>query len=136
MSWGLIDQAISSLTNFAVGIVVAHNFGLEEFGAFTLAWFTYGLILNISRGLATDPLVVRFSGVPVGAWHTAVSRTSATAIAVGVVMGAALPGRGDPHARPDRRRTRRGSASCCRSSWSRTAGGSRSSLPGRDTRPA
>ncbi len=42
--------------NFAVGIVVAHNFGLEEFGAFTLAWFTYGLILNISRGLATDPL--------------------------------------------------------------------------------
>ena len=87
MSWGLIDQAISSLTNFAVGIVVAHNFGLEEFGAFTLAWFTYGLILNISRGLATDPLVVRFSGVPVGAWHTAVSRTSATAIAVGVVMG-------------------------------------------------
>ena len=64
MSWGLIDQALSSLSNFAVGIVVAHNFGLEEFGAFTLAWFTYGLILNISRGLGTDPLVVRFSGVP------------------------------------------------------------------------
>lgn len=88
MSWGLIDQAISSLTNFAVGIVVAHNFDLEDFGAFTLAWFTYGLILNISRGLGTDPLVVRFSGVPAAAWHTAVSRTSATAIAVGVVMGA------------------------------------------------
>lgn len=87
MSWGLIDQAISSLTNFAVGIVVAHGFGLEEFGAFTLAWFTYGLILNISRGLATDPLVVRFSGVPAATWRLAVSRTSATAIAVGIVMG-------------------------------------------------
>jgi O-antigen/teichoic acid export membrane protein len=88
LSWGLIDQAISSLTNFAVGIVVAHNFGLDEFGAFTLAWFTYGLIVNISRGLATDPLVVRFSGGPVAAWRTAVSRTSATAVAVGIATGA------------------------------------------------
>lgn len=87
MSWGLIDQGLSSLTNFAVGIVVAHSVGLEEFGAFTLAWFTYGLILNISRGLATDPLVVRFSGVPVSEWRTAVSRTSATAVVVGVAMG-------------------------------------------------
>ncbi len=89
MSWGLIDQGLSSLTNFAVGIVVAHSVGLEEFGAFTLAWFTYGLILNVSRGLATDPLVVRFSGVPVADWRTAVSRTSGTAILVGVVLGAA-----------------------------------------------
>ncbi|MDF3045694.1 MAG: hypothetical protein K0R30_1922 [Ornithinibacter sp.] len=87
MSWGLVDQGISSLTNFAVGIIVAHNFAIEEFGAFTLAWFTYGLVLNISRGLATDPLVVRFSGVPVPLWRTAVSRTSATAIVVGLAMG-------------------------------------------------
>lgn len=89
MSWGLIDQGLSSLTNFAVGIFVAHSVGLEEFGAFTLAWFTYGLILNVSRGLATDPLVVRFSGVPLADWRTAVSRTSATAIVVGVAMGVA-----------------------------------------------
>ena len=89
MSWGLLDQALSSLSNFAVGIVVAHSVGLEEFGAFTLAWFTYGLILNVSRGLATDPLVVRFSGVPVADWRTAVSRTSGTAIVVGIVMGMA-----------------------------------------------
>ncbi|HKX69249.1 MAG TPA: hypothetical protein VJN29_18695 [Intrasporangium sp.] len=89
MSWGLIDQGLSSLSNFAVGIVVAHSVGLEEFGAFTLAWFTYGLILNVSRGLGTDPLVVRFSGVPMADWRTAVSRTSATAIVVGVVMGVA-----------------------------------------------
>ncbi len=99
MSWGLVDQGLSSLTNFAVGIVVAHSFGLEEFGAFTLAWFTYGLMLNISRGLATDPLVVRFSGAPVASWRTAVSRTSATAIAVGfatggvcLVVGLVVPG--------------------------------------------
>jgi O-antigen/teichoic acid export membrane protein len=89
MSWGLVDQAISSLTNFGVGIVVARSFGLEEFGSFTLAWFTYGLIVNISRGLGTDPLVVRFSHAPVAQWRLAVSRTSATAITVGFVMGVA-----------------------------------------------
>lgn len=94
MSWGLIDQAISSLTNFGVGIVVARNFGLEEFGSFTLAWFTYGLVVNVSRGLGTDPLVVRFSHAPVEQWRTAVSRTSATAIAIGVALGAVCLGVG------------------------------------------
>src|SRR5439155_4829421 len=61
LSWGLVDQAVSSLTNFAVGIYVARSLGVTAFGIFSVAWVTYGVVLNISRGLATDPLVVRFS---------------------------------------------------------------------------
>lgn len=88
LSWGLADQAASSMTNFAVGIYVARSLGPAAFGAFSLAWVTYGVVLNVSRGLATDPLVVRFSGVPEASWRGAAARSSGTALGVGAVLGA------------------------------------------------
>jgi O-antigen/teichoic acid export membrane protein len=87
LSWGLADQAVSSLTNFAVGVFVAHGLGITAFGIFSLAWVTYGVILNISRGLATDPLVVRFSGVRHESWRDGVGRSAGTALAVGIGTG-------------------------------------------------
>ncbi|MFI2619644.1 hypothetical protein [Streptomyces sp. NPDC018584] len=89
LSWGLADQAASSLTNFAVGIYVARSLGLAAFGVFSLAWVTYGVVLSVSRGLATDPLVVRFSGVPDASWRGAVARSSGAALGVGTAIGAA-----------------------------------------------
>ena len=62
LGWGVADQVVSSLTNFAVSIYVVHALGAVQFGAFSLAYVTYGFALNASRGLATDPLMVRFSG--------------------------------------------------------------------------
>ncbi|MGW7269306.1 hypothetical protein ACWGH5_02210 [Streptomyces sp. NPDC054864] len=88
LSWGLADQAASSLSNFAVGIYVARSLGLTAFGVFSLAWVTYGVVLSVSRGLATDPLVVRFSGVSDTSWRGAVARSSGTALGVGAVIGA------------------------------------------------
>jgi O-antigen/teichoic acid export membrane protein len=87
LTWGLGDQAVSSMTNFVVGVFVARELGVAAFGIFSLAWVTYGVILNISRGLATDPLVVRFSGVPAADWRRAASRAAGTALAVGAAFG-------------------------------------------------
>ncbi|MFF1258604.1 MULTISPECIES: hypothetical protein [unclassified Streptomyces] len=89
LSWGLADQAASSLSNFVVGVYVARSLGLTAFGVFSLAWVTYGVVLNVSRGLATDPLVVRFSGVSDASWRGAVVRSSGTALSVGAVIGVA-----------------------------------------------
>ncbi|OIJ93656.1 hypothetical protein [Streptomyces colonosanans] len=89
LSWGLADQAASSMSNFAVGIYVARSLGLAAFGVFSLAWGTYGVVLSVSRGLATDPLVVRFSGVSDTSWRGAVARSSGTALGVGAAIGAA-----------------------------------------------
>jgi O-antigen/teichoic acid export membrane protein len=87
IGWGVVDQGFSSLTNFALGIVLARSLGAESFGAFTLAYVTYGLVLNASRGLATDPLLVRFSGADLPSWRRAVTDASGTAVVVGVVGG-------------------------------------------------
>ena len=87
LGWGVADQGISSLGNFAFAILVAKALSPNDFGAFSLAWVTYGAILNLSRGLATDPLVVRFSHTGHGAWKAAVQASTGTAVAVGALSG-------------------------------------------------
>ena len=71
---------MSSLTNFAVNIYVARTLGAVQYGAFSLAYVTYGFALNASRGLATDPLLVRFSGTDLPTWRRAVARCTGTAV--------------------------------------------------------
>ncbi|MFD6358540.1 hypothetical protein ACFWFX_01645 [Streptomyces roseolus] len=94
LSWGLADQAASSMTNFAVGVYVARSLGLAAFGVFSLAWVTYGVVLNVSRGVATDPLVVRFSAVSTASWRAAAARSSGAALGVGAAVGAVCLGAG------------------------------------------
>jgi O-antigen/teichoic acid export membrane protein len=88
--WGLADQAVSSLTNFAVSLYVARTLGAVQFGAFSLAYVTYSFIINASRGLATDPLTVRFSGVDTPSWKKAVSSATGTATTVGLIAAAGM----------------------------------------------
>jgi len=90
LGWGVADQAVSSLTNFAVTIYIARSLGARELGAFSLAYVTYSFALNASRGLATDPLLTRFSGADLPIWRRAVGSCTAAASVVGVVVGACV----------------------------------------------
>jgi O-antigen/teichoic acid export membrane protein len=87
VGWGIADQALSSLTNFVVGVSIARSLGIREFGTFSVAFATYLIVLNASRGLATDPLVVRYSGVDSASWRQAVAKSAGVATAVGLVAG-------------------------------------------------
>lgn len=71
-----------------LGLFVARSFGVQEFGAFTLAFLTYALVINAARGLATDPFLVRYSGDATPSWRRAASSATGTALAVGAVTGA------------------------------------------------
>ena len=88
LGWGVADQAISSLSNFALGVFVARTFGASSFGAFSLAFVTYSLIIHATHGLATDPLLVRYSGAVRGRWRRATSEATGTALTVGIGAGA------------------------------------------------
>ena len=79
---------MSSLTNFLLSIYVARTLGAVAFGAFSLAYVTYAFALNASRGLCTDPFVVRFSGTYLPIWRRAVARCTGTALIVGFAVGA------------------------------------------------
>src|SRR5215831_17034515 len=87
LSWGVADQAMSSVSNFVVNIYIARTLGAVQYGAFALAYVTSGFALNASRGLATDPLLVRFSGTDLPTWRRAVASCTGTATVVGLAAG-------------------------------------------------
>jgi O-antigen/teichoic acid export membrane protein len=88
LGWGVADQAVGSASNFALSLYVAREFGPRAFGAFSLAFVTFTVFLNASRGTATDPLMVRYSGATGARWREATAAASATGLTVGAVAGA------------------------------------------------
>ncbi|MDH3273565.1 MAG: hypothetical protein OEM99_03380 [Gammaproteobacteria bacterium] len=62
--WTTVDQAISSLTNFLFSIVALKYLTLSEFGAFTVAYVTFAMSLDVQRALVGQPLTVTLSGSP------------------------------------------------------------------------
>lgn len=87
LSWGLADQAMCSLTNFLLSAYIARTLGATQFGAFSLAYVTYGFANNASRGLSIEPLLVRFSGPVLNRWRRAAGGCTGTALLVGLVTG-------------------------------------------------
>jgi O-antigen/teichoic acid export membrane protein len=85
LTWGVADQAMSSVSNFAISLYIARAVGATQFGAFSLAYVTYSFVITASRGLATDPLMVRFSGTDEAAWRRAVTRCTGTSTMVGLI---------------------------------------------------
>jgi O-antigen/teichoic acid export membrane protein len=92
VGWGFADQFVSSMTNYAVSVYLSHTLIAADFGAFALSYLTYGFVLNASRGLATDPLMVRFSDASLSKWRRAVADCTGTAIVVGLTAGICVIG--------------------------------------------
>ncbi len=87
LGWGLADQALSSLTNMALGLLAARALGPRAFGAFSLAFATYLIALGTSRALNTEPLVVRHACGPPDVRTGATGSAAGSAIVVGLVAG-------------------------------------------------
>jgi O-antigen/teichoic acid export membrane protein len=86
-SWAFGDQILSSLTNFALGFLVARSVSVEEFGAFSLAFTTYTLALAASRALSTEPLLIRYGHVPREVADRGISSATGMATATGFGVG-------------------------------------------------
>jgi len=82
----VIDQGVSSLTNFGLSVVVLRAVGPREFGAFTLMLATYMVALCLWRALGGDPQLVRHSG------GTLEERRAASRAATGLALGIGLVG--------------------------------------------
>jgi len=87
LTWGVADQAMGALTNFLLSIYIARTLGAAQFGAFSLAYVTYGFAINASRGLSVEPLLIRFSGTDLPTWRRATARCTGTALLMGLATG-------------------------------------------------
>lgn len=89
LGWGFGDQALSSLTNFALGILIARSVSTDDLGAFGLALVTYWTALAIGRAVTSQPLVIRYTGVAQATWREGTAAATGTMILVGVTGGIA-----------------------------------------------
>jgi O-antigen/teichoic acid export membrane protein len=85
--WTFADQALSSLTNAALTVVVARAVGAEAFGAFALALLTFSFVIGLGRAMIGDPYVIRFSDADPAARHTATRQSSGAAVVFGLLAG-------------------------------------------------
>jgi len=86
--WGLSDQVLSSLTNFALGIGVARSVSVEEFGAFSLVFGIFILLLGAARATSTEPLLVRGHELN-EAWGQRVPDATGASLLIGIGAGLA-----------------------------------------------
>jgi len=86
VGWGLVDQGLSSVTNFALAVLVARSVSPREFGAFTLVLAAYAIMLGSSRALTTEAFVVRFSAVDEATHRQAAKAVTGAVLVVGCVF--------------------------------------------------
>ena len=58
MRWGILDQVLSSGTNFGLTVLAAHLAHARGLGLVAVAFTTYILVLGLQRALVTEPLIV------------------------------------------------------------------------------
>ena len=92
--WGLGDQAVSSITNALLAIIVARSVDASSFGAFGLAFSIYSIAVGASRALCSQPLSIRYASAPPEPARAAVARSTGCALVLGVGIGAACAGSG------------------------------------------
>lgn len=85
--WGVADQALSSLTNFALGLIAAGSLSPERFGAFALVFAVYLVALGAGRAIVSEPFMVRFSAVSHVEWARGVASATGAALVVGAAAG-------------------------------------------------
>jgi hypothetical protein len=85
--WGLADQALSSLTNFALVVVVAHQSSPATFGLFALIFATFSIAMGACRAVCCEPLAVRYSSASSSSWRSGASMATGGAIVMGGAIG-------------------------------------------------
>ena len=85
VGWGIADQALSSLTNFVLGIVMARSVDTTALGAFAFAFLAYAVGLGVNRAIAAQPLIIRYSATTPTHWARGVGVAGGVVVWVGLM---------------------------------------------------
>ena len=88
LNWTLLDQALSSGTNFVLALIVVRSVPNADFGAFSVAALLYVLGVGFTRAITTEPLTIRH-GRDDAAIRNAARRCCGAALGIGGVLGLA-----------------------------------------------
>jgi hypothetical protein len=59
--WVTLDQAVSSIANAALSLVLASTVSAQQFGTFALAFSVYSFLVGVSQAVGGQILVIRFT---------------------------------------------------------------------------
>lgn len=85
--WTAVDQAISSINNAALTLLVARSVDAKSFGAFGVAFVAFTFMIGIARAVITDPLVIRFSAAGPADQRRAIRDSAGASALFGVAAG-------------------------------------------------
>jgi len=90
LSWGLLDQIVSSGSTFLFVVVAAKALSAADLGAVAFVFELYLLAVFAARGVSGDPLTSRFSGLAIPDLRQPIRHAASTAILTGVLLGALM----------------------------------------------
>jgi O-antigen/teichoic acid export membrane protein len=93
-AWAVVDQGLSGLTNFAVTIVTARSVDSAAFGAFSMSFVVYALLVAVTRAVVAQPLAIRFSSRSESESESEVAAAVGAAAVGGVLFGSMMVGVG------------------------------------------
>lgn len=89
VAWGVADQAVFSLTSFALAVAVAKHATAAEFGAFGIAYAIYILALGGVEAFTTEVVTVRGAHLSTTDRRRMLAEASGTAICCGLCCAGA-----------------------------------------------
>ncbi len=88
VSWTVVDQVLSALSNFLLSVLVARTVSADVFGAFSMAFLIFTFLIGVTRALIGQPLQITFASAEPAAFRVATRSALGAAVLVGVVCGA------------------------------------------------
>jgi O-antigen/teichoic acid export membrane protein len=89
-AWALVDQALSSATNFAMSLFIARLLAPAAFGSFALALAAWITLLGLNRAALVQPFVVEASRQDTPAWRSSARSAGGAVLVAGICGGAAI----------------------------------------------
>lgn len=86
-TWNLIDQIVSSASNFALSILIARSVDRYAFGAFAVSFTLFSFLVGIVRAIGRYPLVIRFSGASPAELRHAIQAATGSVCCFGLLSG-------------------------------------------------
>lgn len=87
-SWSIADQAVYSLSNVLLAILVARQVSPEEFGAFSTVYIIYVCSQGVNEGIHGEAFAVAYSAADTGHRRRILADAAASALVFGAVLGA------------------------------------------------
>lgn len=88
VSWTVVDQVLSALSNFGLSILVARSVDAEAFGVFSTAFLVFTIVLQVARATIGQPLQISFAAAGPRQFRAALRSALGASVLLGVVTGA------------------------------------------------